>query len=165
MEPVTAADLHPVVVTDGADLIDLFDDLRKGVNMDSRDDRRDFRHNQIMIASAYRRGALCFFVDKRGMDLDLLNMDLEPLRAPWKSGRIPAFAIAPDESGGCSVIWVRWDWRRRGYGRAIANLLKIRHVEAGPETQDFWKRIGFKATRTVSNHNAQVMYTVMEKQI
>lgn len=152
-------DICSVAVVDGLDLVDLFDELAKEVDTESKDDRRDFRHNRSMIAAAFRRGTLRFFVDVRR----LTDVRSPPLHAPWRFGRIPAFAITPDESGGCSVIWVRQDWRRRGYGRAIAELLEIRHVEADPETLAFWTAIGFAPKREVRDRDARVVYTVMEK--
>lgn len=144
-------------LAEAEELVAILDDLGDEVFEEAEQglySPKGFFWNRNWIARAYKEDRLYVITDDRLYDINVMSLfqargaRFNPiLRSDVQMSTIPAFAVT--EAGHpetIDLLWVRNDWRRFGYARALVDLLGATRVGSIPEATAFWTRLGFKPT-------------------
>lgn len=138
------------------DVFDIIDDLY--VELQLSKDGRGFYNNRTDLLEAFAEGQLFIVEDIYKADEDNPRSERQPSAvakamrrtrtmqyAPlaYAPNRMPAFIAWPY----CTkmMIWVRSDYRHRGYAKLMIDTFKPRVLYAIPEAVSFWEHMGFKS--------------------
>ncbi len=165
LPPVTAQTIR-VATASESELVAIFDDLTKEVadqmELYEGSDPDEliappsgFFYNRPHIAAAYKEDRLLVITDPR-LDTPTMRALFEARGAnpvsllsymSWRPDKVPAFAIMDQRNAGeIDMLWVREDWRRFGYARALVDTLGVTCAWSIPEAVAFWEHVGFTAT-------------------
>lgn len=135
------------------ELVAILDDLQNEILEDpDHPPTSSFYYNRTSIVTAFKDETLYVLTDARLDDEATRKLFIQRgalfnaigSEASFFPCTIPAFAVMEGDT--ISMIWVRKDWRRLGYGRVLVEHLRAKHAYALPESIDFWTRLGFRPT-------------------
>lgn len=141
-------------VATASDLSAIMDDLRYELS-----DERGWYHNRTHIFDAFKDSALYVVVETvpESARTQVLTMDkqssypCEPATDTYDC-HVPAFVVHyPDPCRYVNtIIWVRRDFRRKGYGTFMVEARRITSVDPTPKSSvPFWMHRGFRPVGVV----------------